>query len=116
MTANGSRSTESEACEDADDGYDGKELDEGEGGLLTQRSPRTERIVFCLRNIRSERSGLGVSKYFLVKRGESGCSHSYEHNFRSQISKGKKQFVYVGGVTGGDLDHWVAGGVGFAGD
>ena len=116
MSPNGTSSTESEACEDADDGDDGKEFDEGEGGLLTQRSPRTERIVFCLRNIRSERSGLGVSKYFLVKRGENRCSHSYDHNFRSQNSKGKKQFVHVGGVTGGDIDHWAAGGVRLASD
>ena len=43
MTANGSRSTKSEACEDADDGDNREEFDEGEGGLLTQRSPRTER-------------------------------------------------------------------------
>ena len=57
-----------------------------------------------------------MRKYFLVKRGESGCSHGYEHNFIPKISKGKKRLVHVGGVTGGDLDHWVAGGVGFAGD
>ena len=62
------------------------------------------------------RSGLGVSKYFLVERGERGCSHRNDLNFRSQISKGKKQFVHLGGVTGGDLDHWTAGGVGFASD
>jgi len=31
VPANGSRSTESEACENADDGYDGEEFDEGEG-------------------------------------------------------------------------------------
>ena len=43
VTANGSRSTESEACEDADDGDDGEEFDEGEGRLLTQRSQRSER-------------------------------------------------------------------------
>jgi len=30
VTANGSRSTESEACEDADDGDNGEEFDEGE--------------------------------------------------------------------------------------
>ena len=52
MTANGSRSTKSEACEDADDGDDSEEFDEGEGGLLTQRSQspdpvgvKTERVV-----------------------------------------------------------------------
>ena len=57
-----------------------------------------------------------MSKYFLVERGGSGCSHSYDHNFGSQISKGKKQFVHLGGVAGGDFDHWVAGGVRFASD
>jgi len=62
------------------------------------------------------RSGLGVSKYFLVERVESGCSHSYEHNFFSKISKGKKRLVHVGGVAGGDLNHWFAGGVRFASD
>ena len=51
-----------------------------------------------------------------MKRGESGCSHSYEHNFRSQISKVKKRLVYVGGVAGGDIDHRASGGIGFAGD
>ena len=57
-----------------------------------------------------------MRKYFLVERGESGCSHSYDHNFGSQISKGKKQFVHLGGVAGGDFDHRAVGGVGFAGD
>ena len=57
-----------------------------------------------------------MSKYFLVEREGSGCSHSYEHNFGLQISKGKKQLVYVGRVAGGDFDHWVVGGVGFTGD
>ena len=116
MTANGSRGTKGKACEDADDGDNGEEFDEGEGRLLTPRSQRTERIVFCEVNIRGDLSGLSVSKYFLVERGESGCSHSYEHNFISQISKGKKQLVHVGGITGGDLDHWVASGFGFASD
>ena len=51
-----------------------------------------------------------------MERGESGCSHSYEHNFRSQISKGKKLFVHLGGVAGGDIDHRASGGIGFAGD
>ena len=117
MSPNRTSSTESEACKDADDGDDGEEFDKGEGGLLTQRSQRSERVVFLVRKILRERSGLGVKYFFvLVKRGESGCSHSYEHNFRSQISKGKKQFVHVGGVVGGDFDHWAAGGVRFAGD
>ena len=48
--------------------------------------------------------------------GESGCSHSYEHNFITKISKGKKRFVHTGGIAGGDIDHWIAGGVGFASD
>ena len=133
MTANRARGTESKACEDADDGDDGEEFDEGEGRLLTSRIPgtrfraqrtqspdrfgvKTEKIVFCEVNIRGDLSGLGVSKYFLVERGESGCSHSYDHNFRSQISKVKKQFVHLGGVAGGNFDHWVAGGIGFASD
>ena len=51
-----------------------------------------------------------------MERGESGCSHSYEDNFITKISKGKKQFVHLGGVAGGNFDHWVAGGVGFTGD
>ena len=93
MTANSARGAEGEACEDADDGDDGKEFDQGEGRLLTQRSQRTpspdrvgvktERIVFCEVNIRGDLSELSVSKYFLVERGESGCSHSYDPNFRS---------------------------------
>ena len=116
MTANSARGTEGEACEYADDGDDGEEFDEGEGRLLTPRRQRSERIVFCQVNIRGDLSELGVSKYFLVERGERGCSHRNDPNFRSQISKGKKQFVHVGGVTGGDLDHWTAGGVGFASD
>jgi len=127
VTANGSRGAEGEACEDADDGDDGEQFDEGEGRLLTQRtqSPdrvgvKTERIVFCEVNIRGDLSGsrsCGMSCIFvLVERGESGCSHSYEDNFISQISKGKKQFVHLGGVAGGDFDHWAVGGVGFAGD
>ena len=66
--------------------------------------------------IRSDLGELSVSKYFLVEREGSGCSHSYEHNFIPKISKVKKQFVYVGGVAGGDFDHRVAGGVGFASD
>jgi len=61
-------------------------------------------------------AGRAYARIFLVERGESGCSHSYDPNFRSQISKGKKQFVHVDRVAGGDLDHWVAGGVGFASD
>ena len=123
MTANRASGTEGEACEDADDGDDGEEFDEGEGRLLTQRtqSPdrfgvKTERIVFCEVNIRGDLSGLGVSEYFLVERSESGCSHSYEHNFRSQISKGKKQLVHFGGVAGGDLDYWASRRLGLASD
>ena len=57
-----------------------------------------------------------MRKNFLVEMGESGCSHSYDHNFESQISKRKNQFVHVGGVTGGDFDYRAAGGVGFASD
>ena len=113
MTANGSGCSEGKACENADDGDDREEFDQSEGGLLMQRS---QRIVFCEVNIRGDLSGLSVSKYFLVERGESGCSHSYEHNFISQISKGKKQFVHLGGVAGGNFDHRAAGGVGFASD
>lgn len=51
-----------------------------------------------------------------MEREERGCSHRNDFNFRSQISKGKKQFVHLGGVTSGDFDYWVAGGVGFARD
>ena len=90
MTANRARSTEGKTCEDADDGDDGEKFNEGE---------RVKGTIFVL-----------------VERGKSGCSHNYEHNFTREISKGKKQLVYVGGVTGGDFDHWVAGGVRFAGD
>ena len=67
MTANSACGTESEACEDADDGDDSEEFDQGEGRLLTQRSQRSERVVFLVRKILRERSGLGVSKYFLVE-------------------------------------------------
>ena len=116
VTANSARGTEGEAGEDADDGDDGEEFDQGERRLLTPRTQRSERIVFCEENIRGDLSGLGVSKYFLVERGESGCSHRYELNFISQISKGKKRLVHVGGVAGGDFDHWVVGGIGFASD
>ena len=90
MTANGSGSTEGKACEDADNGDNGEKLDEGKRVMGT---------VFVL-----------------VKIGKSGCSHSYEHNFISQISKGKKQLLHVGGVAGGHLDHWASGGFGLAGD
>ena len=90
MTANGSGSTEGKACEDADNGDNGEKLDEGKRVMGT---------VFVL-----------------VKIGKSGCSHSYEHNFISQISKGKKRLVHVGGVASGDFDHWVAGGFGVASD
>ena len=57
MTANGTRSTEGKACQDADNGDDGKELNQGE---------RVIRTIFVL-----------------VEMGESGCSHSNEHNFIS---------------------------------
>ena len=120
MTANSARGAEGKACKDADDSDDGEKFDQGEGRLLTQRSQRTERIVFCEVNIRGDLSGsrsCGMSWIFvLVERGESGCSHRYDLNFISPISKGKKQFVHVGGVAGGDFDHWDASGVGFAGD
>jgi len=72
VTANSACGTESEACQDANDGDDSEEFDQSEGGLLTQRS---QRVVFLVRKILRERSGLGVSKYFLVKREGSGCSH-----------------------------------------
>jgi len=61
-------------------------------------------------------AGRAYARIFLVERGESGCSHRNDLNFISPISKGKKQFVHVDRVAGGDLDHWVAGGVGFASD
>ena len=77
---------------------------------------RKSRDVINLAGISGSRS-CGMSCIFvLVERGERGCSHRNDLNFRSQISKGKKQFVHLGGVTGGDLDHWTAGGVGFASD
>ena len=90
VTANGSGGSEGKACEDADNGDNGEELDQG------------ERVIGTI--------------FVLVERWKSGCSHGYEHNFVSQISKGKKQLVHVGGVAGGDLDHWAFGGVGLAGN
>ena len=130
MTANSARGSEGEACEDADDGDDGEEFDQGEGRRRAARGSRfwildfefwivkrrKSRDLINLAGISGSRS-CGMSWIFvLVERGESGCSHRYELNFRSQISKGKKQFFHVGGVAGGDLDHWTAGGVGFASD
>ena len=48
------------------------------------------RDVISLTGIGGSRS-CGMSCIFvLVKRGESGCSHIYDPNFRSQIAKGKK--------------------------
>jgi len=90
MTANGARSTEGEACEDTDDGNDSEEFDEGERGM--------------------------GAIFVLVERWKCGCSHSDDPNFLSEISKGKKQLVYIGGVAGGDLDHRASCGVGLAGD
>jgi len=90
VTANGPCGTEGQTCEDADDGDDSKELDQG------------ERVMGTI--------------FVLVERGRSGCSHSDDLNFGWQISKGKKQLVHIGGVAGGDLDHWAFGGVGLAGD
>jgi len=130
VTANSARGPEGEACEDADDGDDGEEFDEGEGRRRAARGSRflildfefwiakrrKSRDVINLAGISGSRS-CGMSCIFvLVERGESGCSHRYELNFISPISKGKKQFVHLDRVTGGDLDHWVAGGVGFASD
>ena len=43
MTTNCACGTESEACQDADDGDDSEEFDQSEGRLLTQRSQRSER-------------------------------------------------------------------------
>ena len=43
MAADGPGGTEGKACENADDGDNGEEFDEGEGRLLTQRTPRSER-------------------------------------------------------------------------
>jgi hypothetical protein len=57
VTSDGTRGTESKACEDADDGDDSEEFDQSEGGLLTQRS---QRIVFCEVNIRGDLSELSV--------------------------------------------------------
>jgi len=90
VTAYRARSTECKACEDADDGDDSEELDKGESIMGTF--------------------------FILVKRGKRGCSHCYEYNFISQISKGKKQFVHLGGVAGGDLDYRASRGLGTAGD
>ena len=74
------------------------------------------RDVISLTGIGGSRS-CGMSCIFvLVERGESGCSHSYEHNFITQISNGKKQLVHLGGVAGSDIDHRASGGIGFAGD
>ena len=130
MTANSAGGAEGEACENADDSDGGEEFDQGEGRRRAARGSRflildfefwiakrrKSMDVINLAGISGSRT-CGMSCVFvLVERGESGCSHSYDLNFRSQISKGKKQFVHVGGVAGGDIDHWVAGGVGFAGD
>ena len=90
VTANGPCGTEGKACEDADNGDNGEELDQGE---------RAKGTIFIL-----------------VERRKSGCSHRYDFNFISQISKGKKQLVHVGGVAGGDLDHRASGRLGLAGD
>ena len=43
MTSNCTGGTEGEAREDADDGDDREDFDQGEGRLLTQRTPRPER-------------------------------------------------------------------------
>ena len=90
MTANGSGGTEGKARENADDGDDSQELDQG------------ERFVGTI--------------FVLVERDKRRCSHSDEPNFNWQISKVKKQLVHVGGVAGGDFDHWASGRVGLAGD
>ena len=59
MTANGSGSTKGKACQDADDGDDSEEFDQGEGRLLTQRTQRSERgnlIWECeMRNLEFEK-------------------------------------------------------------
>jgi hypothetical protein len=130
VTANGSRGTQSEACEDTDDGDDGEEFDQGEGRRRAARGSRflildfefwivkrrKSRDVINLAGISGSRS-CGMSCIFvLVKKGESGCSHSHDHNFRSQISKGKKQFLHLGGIAGSNIDYRVAGGIGLASD
>ena len=125
MSANGSRSTESEACENADDGDDSEEFDEGERCHGAERDEgvkgrrRVENCGFLILDfgLKSWICSEGFfGRIFLVERTKSGCSHSHEHNFITQISKGKKQLLHVGGVAGGDFDHWVARGVRFAGD
>jgi hypothetical protein len=125
VTPNGTGSTESEACENADDGDDSEEFDEGERCHGAERDKgvkgrrRVENYGFLILDfgLKSWIYSEGFfGRIFLVERRESGCSHSYEHNFIMQISKGKKQLLHVGGVAGGDFDHWVASGVRFAGD
>ena len=104
MAANSAGGAEGEACEDADDGDDGEEFDEGEGrpASLSLGKPCGATQGFNVRRfectkLRRSRgrvspavAGRAYARIFLVERGESGCSHSYDPNFRSQISKGKK--------------------------
>ena len=93
MTANSARRPKGEAGEDADDGDDGEEFDEGEGGPASLSLGKPCRAsqglnvrIPQLRNMLTR----AYARIFLVERGESGCSHRYDLNFRSQISKGKK--------------------------
>jgi hypothetical protein len=85
MAPNGPSGSQREASQNPNDGNHSQKFDQGESGWPTQRTPspdrvgvRTGGVVFRERNTRSERSGLGVRKYFLVERGKGGCSHSDE--------------------------------------
>jgi len=90
VTANSASCTEGKTCQDADDCDNGKELDQGK---------RMRGTIFVL-----------------VEMWKCGCSHHYDLNFISEISKVKKQLVHFGGVAGGDLDYRASRRLGLASD
>jgi len=86
VAANCTRGTESEACQDADDGDDSEEFDEGKGRLLTQRSQRTERG-----NLIWELAPLALPPPILVSRSPVGYFVAFAEEFEMRNSEFEKR-------------------------
>ena len=89
VTTNRARSTEGKASEDADDGDNGEEFDEGEGRLLTPRSQSPDQVGVKTErgNLIWELAPLDLPPPILVSRSAVGCFVAFAGGFEMRNSE-----------------------------
>jgi len=93
VTANSACGTEGEACENADDGDNGEEFDEGEGRLLTPRSQSPDQVGVKTErgNLIWELAPLDLPPPILVSRSAVGCFVAFAGGFEMRNSEFKNR-------------------------